>query len=277
MPVLFDTVADALPASLRLNLKRVIYELRNRRFQPYIKKKYVEGVAFDFWIGDADGRDWYDLKCTDPVWLEMRFIMDHMIEPGDVVLECGAHHGCTTILLSNWVGKNGKVVAFEPLPKNCNIIKKNIELNGINNIILETKAVGARKGQCNISEVSNSFILMLNQGIKVEVINLDEYEHLNPTFIKIDVEGFEHQVLQGSKKILSNNPKLSIEIHPKMLSSYGNTVKDVLELINSDIYKLWIQWNDCEEPEQYDKNVPITKRVHLFCIPKSFEIPQDIY
>ena len=92
------SVHKALPESVKSIFRRSIYEIRNRRFQPYLKKKSIEGVSFDFWIGDIDGRDWYDLKCTDPIWIEMRFTRDHMIERGDVILECGAHHGCTTIL-----------------------------------------------------------------------------------------------------------------------------------------------------------------------------------
>jgi len=106
---------------------RTFYSLRNRLLKPYLKKKNIEGVVFAFWISDRDARECYDLQCTDPVWVEMRFIMDHLIGQGDVVLECGGHHGCTAIVLSNWVGADGKVVTFEPHPANCGIIDKNIQ------------------------------------------------------------------------------------------------------------------------------------------------------
>jgi FkbM family methyltransferase len=275
MSVIVDSFKRELPAPIKQVLKRIVARLRNRPFKPYLKKKNVEGVVFDFWIGDRDGRDWYDLQCTDPVWREMRFIKDHIISPGDVVLECGGHHGCTAIILSNWVGVTGRVVTFEPSPPNCDIIEKNILQNGLRNVTLERKAVGAeRGGATTISDQSNSHITLSGDGRKVELTCLDEYAHMRPSFLKIDVEGFEMQVLQGAKKILSTRPKLAIEIHTETLSMYGASVQDLFRLICAENYKLWIQWEDGKEPEEYDLSTPIEKRVHLFGVPLVVNQPE---
>ena len=76
-----------LPKTVKKTIKKfVLYWLRNKTFKPYLKKKNIEGVVFDFWICDRDGRDWYDLQCTDPEWVEMRFIRDHMVSKDEVVL-----------------------------------------------------------------------------------------------------------------------------------------------------------------------------------------------
>jgi len=82
-----------VPVPVRRLLAKLRFDWRNRGFTPYVKRKTIEGVEFDFWIGDADGRDWYDIGCSDPVWPEMRFVRDHIVRHGDVVVECGAHHG----------------------------------------------------------------------------------------------------------------------------------------------------------------------------------------
>ena len=259
-----------LPTSLKVTLRKVMENFRERSFRPYIKKKNVEGVIFDFYVGNRVGRDWYDLHCTDPVWVELRFIRDHLIQEGDVVLECGAHHGCTTAVLSHWVGDKGKVVAFEPVPKNCDIIRKQIELNNLKNIVLENKAVGAAIGKTTITGSSNSQIVLSSEGIQVDLTCLDEYDHLNPSLLKIDVEGFEVEVLRGASKILSNRPKLAIEIHTQTLGHYNAAVEDVFNLINPDEYELWVQWEDGEEPIEYDGKSPIKERVHLFGFPKKF-------
>lgn len=264
---ILDIVKRAVPKSVKEALRRSVCRLRDRPFKPYLKKKNVEGVVFDFWIGDRDGRDWYDLQCTDPVWVEMRFIKDYLIGQGDVVLECGGHHGCTAIVLSNWVGASGKVVTFEPSRANCDIIEKNIQQNGLQNVILERKAVGAGPGRITINDASNSSVTMSGEGTEVELTCLDEYEHLNPTLLKIDVEGFEMQVLQGAKKILSTCPKLAIEVHTTALSKYGASVQDLFRLIDVENYKLWIQWEDGQQPKEYDMRAPIEERVHLFGIP----------
>jgi FkbM family methyltransferase len=261
------TVKGALPESVVTVLRRGVHRFRNRAFKPYLKKKNIEGVAFDFWIGDRDGREWYDLQCGDPVWHEMRFIKDHMIEKDDVILECGGHHGCTAIVLSNWVGENGKVITFEPLPNNCDIIEKNVVQNRLRNVTIERKAVGAANGKVTINNASNSSVALSGKGVQVEVSCLDDYDYLNPTFLKIDVEGFELQVLQGAKSILSKRPKLAIEIHTEQLSQYGASVEEIFNLIGVENYEFWIQWEDGKLPEKYDIKTPIDQRVHIFGIP----------
>jgi FkbM family methyltransferase len=268
MSSIFDSVKKLLPNPVKEALKGSVYRLQNKPFKPYLIKKNIEGVAFDFWIGDKDGRDWYDLQSTDPVWDEMRFIRDHLIEQGDIVFECGGHHGCTAILLSNWVGVGGKVVTFEPSPSNCDIIKKNIQQNRLTNVSLENKAVGAERGKITMNNESNSAVTLSGEGVQVELTCLDEYAHMNPTVLKIDVEGFEKQVLQGARKILSTYPKLAMEIHTEQLSQYGATVQDIFGLIDVENYNVWIQWEDDQQPEEYDMRTPIEKRVHLFCIPR---------
>ena len=237
-------------------------------FQPYLKRKNVEGGTFDFWIGDEDGREWYDLQCGDPDWMELRFLRDNLIAEGDMVLECGGHHGCTAIVLSRWVGPTGKVITFEALPANCDIIRKNIEQNGIDNIVLERKAVGAHEGSITVTPSSNSSVSLSGGGIPVDMVSLDMYEQLHPTLLKIDVEGFEVQVLQGAQKILSRRPKLAIEVHTDSLQDYGASVEDIFRLIGIDSYRIWIQWEDGQQPEEYLPGTPITKRVHLFCVPR---------
>lgn len=271
MTGILPAIKRALPNRVREVLGNTAFHLRNKQFEPYLKKKTVEGVSFDFWIGDSDGRDWYDLHCTDPEWIEARFVRDHLIEPGDVVLEAGGHHGCTAILLSNWVGDAGKVVTFEASKANADIIEKNIKLNGLSNVTLERKAVGAKPGTVTFNDVSNASVTVSGKGHTVELINLDKYADLHPTVLKIDVEGFEGEVLKGAQKILSTRPKIALEIHTDVLSRYGTSVEELFRLIGVENYKCWVQWADDQEPEAFDLNTPILSRCHLFCVPLASE------
>lgn len=201
--------------------------------------------------------------------LEMRFIRDHLIQSGDVILDCGAHHGRSSIILSNWVGDKGKVVAFEPHPKNVEILQKNIELNNLRNIILEQKAVGPSIGRIQITGESNSLVISKGTGVAVEMTSLDKYSDLDPNFLRIDVEGFEVEVLKGAKNILATRPKLAIEIHTRTLKHFDSSVDDLFNLIDVEKYDLWVQWQDGNEPRVYDLKEPIKKgRVHLFALPK---------
>ena len=118
---------------------------------PYIKRKCIEGVCFDFYIGDQDGMIWYDVDATDPFWPEMRLIKEKLIDQGDVILEAGGHQGCTGILLANWVGPAGKVVSFEPNHSNFEIFMVNKSITKLPNLTVENAAVGDRRGRTLIS------------------------------------------------------------------------------------------------------------------------------
>ena len=239
-------------------------------FTPYIKKKNVEGVEFDFLIGDPAGMSWYDVDCTDPDWPEMRFMRDRMVREGDVVFECGGHHGCTAVVLSRWVGTTGKVISFEPHPRNAAILQRNLELNGIRNATLRQCAVGAAPGSVMMRDASNASVTAnpnAPRAFTAELVKLDDFRDEKPTVLKIDVEGFEVEVLKGAAEILKTLPKLAIEVHTPGLGNYGTSVEKLLACLDLPAYQLWVQWDDDNDPVPYDPATPITTRVHLFAIP----------
>lgn len=276
-------------------LKKLIRKIIPKKpFNPYIKRKNVEGVHFDFLIGNEEGKDWYDDNCTDPLWAEMRFIRDRIIKPNDVILDCGGHHGCTAILFSHWAGRHGKVLVFEPFPENIAILQRNVKINKIDNIIINECAVGDREGEVSFSNdhitlgASNikkipvkmiKFLLQSTLGkrgsskrkkISVKMVTLDSFQSFKPTVIKLDVQGYEANVLRGAKNILKTRPKLCIEIH-KNISDYGSNVNQIFDLIDIDQYQCWVQWEDGAEPEPYTRDSRIEsyhKHVHLFAVPK---------
>jgi FkbM family methyltransferase len=239
-------------------------------FAPYIKRKNVEGVEFDFLIGDAEGRSWYDVDATDPDWPEMRFMRDRMVRPGDVILECGGHHGCTALLMSRWVGPQGRIVTFEPHPRNVEILQRNLELNGIANVTVRQNAVGADHGKVAITDASNSAVrrhrFALN-AVEADVVTLDDFAQERPTLVKIDVEGYEVDVLKGAAAVLKARPKLAIEIHAEELAKYRTSVDELFGQLDLAGYAQWVQWDEASDPMPYDGTRPITTRVHFFAIP----------
>jgi FkbM family methyltransferase len=239
-----------------------------KKFEPYVQTKVVDNIQFKFLIGDPTGEDWYrDYQCLSP---EMSFTKS-MINPNDVIIEVGAHHGFTTILLSKWVSKKGSVIAFECSPHNTSILLKNIELNDIHNVDVISKAVSSEDGYARISGGSNTSIVhkTWNTSCKVKMTKLDNYYYLKPTFLKIDAEGYEIEILKGASKIMETKPKLAIEVHITELKSLGRSPKDLLDLIDSKSYKIYLQPNGKTAPYLYDnRSIEMNKQVHLYAIPK---------
>jgi len=229
--------------------------------KPYIKRKHVEGVSFDFYIGDSEGMDWYDKSCTDPFWPELKIMKDLIIDVGDIVLDVGAHHGCTTICFSRWVGEQGRVFAVEPNPHNCDIITINLGINNIKNVTAINKAAGAEAGvgQLDIASSNSRITSNISKGtIDVDIFPLDELIDFSPNVLKLDVEGSEVLALRGAKKILETYPKLMIEVHKNSLSQFNTTLVEMMSLIDWSSYNCWVQWNGEPEILPYtftDKNI----------------------
>jgi len=131
------------------------------------------------------------------------------IKKSDIVLDIGAHIGYYTLIFAKLVGKEGKIFAFEPHPNNFALLKKNVEINNYQNVILEEKAVSDKNGRIKLflSEGSSGLHRIYKyklEGernfIEVESIKLDDYfknYDRDINWIKIDIEGAEWLALQG--------------------------------------------------------------------------------
>ncbi len=257
---------------------------KEKKFKPYIVDKNIEGTSFEFLIGDLTGEEWYRI-IDDKIgrWEEVSFLKK-MVSRGEVIYECGGHHGFITVLLSKWLGDDGLMVSFEPNIKNTEIMRKNMKINNIQNVIIEQKAVGSVIGKKHLVLSPNSRITPTRHDLlrecfrniiygteEVDLISIDRYAEekgIKPTFLKIDVEGYETEVLKGAKETLKSAPKMEIEIHVGELATYHSSVKELLNLVDVSQYECWVQWDGGSIPEHYESLPEIHKNVHLFMMPK---------
>src|SRR3989344_7185979 len=152
--------------------------------------------------------------------LSVDFLRDqNFIKKGGTALDIGGNIGYYALLESSLVGPEGKVYAVEPVSSNLNILKKNIELNGVKNINVFKIAMGKEKKNVEIyvSNQSNRSSFIVRSGTiytkkeKVEMTTVDDFvsEHkIKPDFIRMDVEGYEKEIIQGMRKTLLDRPKL---------------------------------------------------------------------
>ena len=278
----FQTLKNALPTSTR----KVLFDLKLRvggflgrdsqGFEPYEIEREAFGERLKLYIGNAEGREWYDeVALGEELWEEVRFLKEKMLAEGDVVLDCGAHHGVLTVLFAKWIGEKGKVTAFDPVPDNVRFARENIKRNGLKNAEVVRAAVGSHHGEIHFSKGSNASVGFgsLKENV-AELLCLDDYAELQPTFLKIDVEGCETEVLKGAAKVLAKRPKIMMEVHGNLLDLFDTSAEEVMSFLPQDDYELWIQWSEWEAPEPYDPSMKIGKnRVHIFALPKEKETP----
>lgn len=139
---------------------------------------------------------------------EMGFLL-HFLREEDLFLDVGANIGSYTILAAK-VAKT-KVMAFEPIPQTFEILNKNVSLNDISEKVrLYNMGIGAAKTSLFFSttkDQQNHVVALGNKSntLEVPVNSLDHViKNENPTCLKIDVEGYETEVINGAKGMLKN-------------------------------------------------------------------------
>ena len=205
------------------------------------------------------------------------------IHKGDVVIDIGANIGCYTIMFAKLVGDSGKVIAFEPDPTNYELLKKNIEINGFTNVILEQKALSDNPGKMMLSlnneNTAGHHLDFKNENsinsIEVDVLSLDDYfsyKNIEINFIKMDVEGAESNVIKGMSNILktSKNLKMIVEYNPFAIKQLGLTPENYLELLIKNeflLYDVDERTKTLTKTQKYDLLKKYDKLyTNLFCI-----------
>lgn len=251
---------SALRRALGAGMARLGFVRRDDFVRPYIIRKSTEGVDFLFSVRDQHSRLWYDLYCTDPVWLELRFIRDHLLAPGDIAIECGSHHGATTIALASWVGPAGKVYAYEPGATNFQVLAENLALNAIRNVEPVQAAVGDAAGVVEFAEFAGASMASRVHAAampgtaastrKVRQVALDAHAAERPALIKLDTQGYVYQPLLGARRLIeAQRPNLALEIDGiEAVREYGDNFHRIFELIDHSDYDYFVAFADSEYP-----------------------------
>lgn len=149
----------------------------------------------------------------------MYLLYDEFVtQPGDTVLDVGSQCG-DFALLSSIHSKCKAVFAIEPLPNNMNILNKNISMNGVSNIHPIQAAASYYDGYINLNYTNDmAYKDGGKSSIKVRTIKIDSLNLKALEILKIDVEGFEMDVLYGSIDTIKKfRPQIILETHSKEL------------------------------------------------------------
>lgn len=223
--------------------ERILSHLKNK-----VKSDFVEIEGNKMFLDKEDSLNISIKNAFEPFETEC---VKKIIKKGDIVLDIGANIGYFTLIFANIVGETGRVFAFEPDPTNFDLLKKNVEINGYQNVVLEQKALSNKIGKADLylSKTNMASHRIFKAGdkrrsIEIDVITLDEYfKNFNKkiNFIKIDVEGVEPAVIQGGLKTLEKQDKIHImiEFFPLWIKKFGIEPKEFLEMLTKYNFKFY--------------------------------------
>ena len=179
---------------------------------------------------------------------------ERVLEPGDVFLDIGANIGYLTKVGARLVGEQGAVFAFEPMPDALRVLKENTR--ALNNVKLYQTALSDKKGSgdFSVNKYGNTSSLGENPGarrtIQVPIDTLDNSlkDEKRIDVIKIDVEGFELEVLRGATAILAQHrPLLYFEVIPDYTKERSIEIDDFNSLLVP--YGYTLHWMNPEYPK----------------------------
>jgi len=181
------------------------------------------------------------------------------INKGATIIDIGANVGLFSLLGSELIGPNGKVLAIEPSKQVFDCFNKNIELNNLKNIIAVNVALGEEEGFISMSypnkkdkEKNDAYGFIDTSKVgDVKCVVLDQFikkhDIAKIDVIKIDVEGAELLCLKGAKEILKRDkPVIIFEAFEPYCKRFGYQLYDLLAFLKNYGYSLeqidYAQW-----------------------------------
>lgn len=173
-----------------------------------------------------------------------------LLQPGQTFVDVGANEGWFSMLAANLIGRSGRVLACEPQERLWPVITKNIFLNGFANVQLLPFAVAEQPGEAvinlypSVNTGSSNISAIKRRWETQQRIKLLPLTTLliclrggTVDLMKVDVEGFEHQVLLSAGEHLGSTIKrLVVELHPAQLEALGSSEAQVVALLESRGY-----------------------------------------
>ncbi len=193
--------------------------------------------------------------------------LSSIVRSGDSVIDVGAAHGMYTLPLAHLVGPTGRVDSFEPHPRQQRTLRVLRRLIGASHVNVNNFAVGDESGERTMRlPLKFGFPIyghahitagatplgpeVKNRQWTTSITTVDEWqmEHdiSRVAFIKVDVEGFEPQVVLGATQTIARDrPSLLLEIEDRHLARYGLSANDFAQSINTrwPEYSMYV-WRD---------------------------------
>ncbi len=275
-PLVMATLPQRIGRFLASPARRKYIALANRARRIFPGMPIPLRLPFGaWWLAEKSALD-HELIYNEFERMETGFV-ERLLRPGMTVIDAGAHHGLYTLLASKRIGRKGRVIAFEPSPRECERLEKHLRMNRCSNADLVPCALGEDPGETDLYMV-DGFQDWCNslrppavdepvRTVRVSVRRLDdvlaELDVTKVDFIKLDVEGAELSVLHGATKLLQreSRPAILAEVQDIRTEPWGYAAREIIQcLIRMDYRWFAIAAKgallpiSCEQ-ETYDANL----------------------
>jgi FkbM family methyltransferase len=158
-----------------------------------------------------------------------------LLRPGDTFVDVGANIGYFSVLAAGCIGSRGYLIAFEPEPRNLELLRMNLarHLVAPNATVFP---VAAYSHACQMALATNEAnrgdhaLAPAGTGLQVRCVRLDDVLPRSVDVIKIDTQGFDHDVLAGLSQTIAANPALVV-LTELSLPKLGDRRIDVDEVL----------------------------------------------
>ena len=245
-PAVRATLPQRIGRFLRSPARRKYITLANRARQIFPAMPIPLRLPFGaWWLAEKSALD-EELIYNEFEKMERGFV-ERLLRRNMTVVDAGAHHGLYTLLASKRVGWDGRVIAIEPSPRECQRLEKHLRLNRCSNTELVPCALGEDPGEADLYLVDgchdwcNSLrppaVGESVRTVRVSVRRLDdmlaELGVSKVDFIKLDVEGAELSVLYGAMKLLhgKSRPAILAEVQDTRTRSWDYAAREIIEFL----------------------------------------------
>ncbi|MFH1130787.1 MAG: FkbM family methyltransferase [Pseudomonadota bacterium] len=165
------------------------------------------------------------------------------------LFDVGAQHGLLSLIFCS-CKKDNRAIAYEPVPNLSQAMESLFQKNNCaDRVMIQNCAIGHREGELDLYlQEDYGFVQICPSDqtcktVKVKVTTVDEEcarFGIYPDVLKIDVEGYEYEVLCGSERLLKNNkPTICLELHLDYLEQRGINPKSIFDLLEKCGYRFF--------------------------------------
>ncbi|MFZ2199399.1 MAG: FkbM family methyltransferase [Microgenomates group bacterium] len=200
---------------------------------------------YNIWYENSD--EFYELK--KEIFGENCYYLE-LEKENPTIIDAGAHIGLT-VLYFKMLFPKARIIAFEPIPANFELLQKNIEENQLENVEIYQAVIAPKSGILRIHEPigesawkSGAGIIpkgwrgiQTNKEIKVEAIGISEILREQIDLFKMDIEGMEYEVIRNMGDKMRMIKNLMIEVHPRK----DHRIDEIKKILSQNGYKFEVR------------------------------------